>query len=903
MAIHKERDARALGCRGSVRHWLLVGASLLASAVVFASVVRLEQQNLEAEFNAAAASDLSQLDARLEEVVSRLTGTRQFMQSATTINRRQFDSYVSGLGPIPGLHAFEWLPRVTGAERAEHEALGRADGFSGYKIVEKSPTGGLLSAAERNEYFPVRFVWPLEGNVEAVGFDVASHVGRLGALEQARDYGSAAITAPLFLVEERGTQRGVLLTMACYRPGAPHDTVEDRRQNLAGFVMAVVRTGDLAAGALASNHTVVRGLNIRVSEPALPGDEGLLYQYASPASEPGLALVGLPSGIEFRSNLVVPGEASVDGSAGTGQLDTAVEVTITPAPGFASLWATGLVGWVLLGLTVINGLVVLVVLQAERHARLRDAAARASAAEAASEAKTGFLAAMSHEIRTPMNGVIGMLDVLLQTSLRPSQVTMATTIRESASMLLVIINEILDFSRIDAGKLQIGSEEFSPEEAVESALRLIAPVATRKGVTLTVCTHPALPRRAMGDRHRLQQILINLAANAVKFSAGLTRAGMVRVQVEPVVSQSGSWIQIAVVDNGIGIDPAARSRLFLPFSRVEPGSAQRREGTGLGLSICKGLADAMGGEIEVISQLGRGSVFTVRLPLQAVASAPEMKALEGVECLIHGLDQQLVHDLSLYLSAAGVRLIRGEASPGATSFSIVRENSDDLSPGSVRAFLRGAGLEQASRSPVLVLTDGPSREARSIASEMVLLEGSFRTRAEFINAAAALLGRAELPGQSGEDSDAMRISGEDVATMFGKRGTVLVAEDNEINREVIRHQIGLIGCRVHVVSDGEEALRAWRRGEYSLLLTDLQMPNMDGYTLTKAIREEESRTGRRRIPIVALTANALASEAEACLAAGMDDFLAKPLLLSELRARIQRWLALEGNAPLADAQR
>ncbi|HRW48325.1 MAG TPA: PAS domain S-box protein [Caldilinea sp.] len=549
----------------------------------------------------------------------------------------------------------------------------------------------------------------------------------------------------------------------------------------------------------------------------------------------------------------------------------------------------------------------------ERTAQLEDTR---RAAVAASRAKSDFLAAMSHEIRTPMNGVIGMVDVLHQTSLKGYQVEMVDTIRESAFSLLGIIDDILDFSKIEAGKLEIESEPTAIAEVVEKACDMLDHLTGKKGVELTLFTDPAIPAQVFGDAARLRQIVINLASNAIKFSSGLDRPG--RVSVRAVSAEHGPdrVVEIRVTDNGVGIDETTQARLFTAFTQADASTTRRFGGTGLGLAISHNLAKLMGGEITVQSTPGEGSTFTLRLPCVPVAQTPARadeaaSPLAGLSCLVIGGAGDLGNDLAVYLISAGARVeraadlaaARDHAGPGASGPWLWLVDAGHNSPGADELLaIADAQTAQDLRIVVIVLGRGKRRRPRSLDAGQRLWEvdANALTRQGLLRAVAVAAGRMAEDDEApavGKSTEAMAAPTREDALRQGR--LILVAEDNATNQKVIVQQLALLGLGADVAGDGREALQRWQSGDYALLLTDLHMPNLDGYELASAIRAEEN--GARRMPIVALSANALKGEALRCAAAGIDDYLAKPAPLKELKAMLERWLPAADTATVADS--
>ena len=545
----------------------------------------------------------------------------------------------------------------------------------------------------------------------------------------------------------------------------------------------------------------------------------------------------------------------------------------------------------------------------ERVRIMEDLRLARTEAEQANLAKSAFLAAMSHEIRTPMNGVIGMIDVLHQTSLKGYQVEMVDLIRESAYALLGIIEDILDFSKIEAGKLEIEKEPMLLAEVLERSCGVMDRLAEKKGVEFTLFVDPAIPDVVEGDALRLRQVIINLSNNAIKFSSGSEHPGQVAVRACLARSSNDRiWVAFQVVDNGIGMEEATRVGLFTPFTQADASTTRRFGGTGLGLAISHQLVELMGGHIEVRSQPGQGSIFEVELPFTPLPNPPhpseESSVVDGLPCLIVGGPEGQAEDMAVYLRAAGAVVERATDMVGATE--LIRSISPGLwvwvldlgrEPPALDA-LRAAMAERSDlESRLLVIGRGMHtrrRRPRVEDANLVSIDGNLLTRRTILKAVALAAGRIPEEPES-LLPDKGPATGPPTRPEAIRQGRlILVAEDNETNQKVILQQLALLGYAADVVGDGKEALLRWQTGEYALLLTDLHMPDMDGYELTAAIRAEE--LDAQRIPIVALTANALKGEAERCQAVGMDDYLNKPTPLADLKAVLEQWLSV--SAPI-----
>jgi signal transduction histidine kinase/DNA-binding response OmpR family regulator len=760
--------------------WLILVASFVLTVFAWSLAEAYLQQRARDRFAFLEQDVASAISKRMQEYEIVLRSGVGLFKASREVSRKEWQAFVESLNlqqQFPGIQGVGYSRMLTPAEVPVLEKAVQAEGFSGFQI---KPAG------ERAQYSAILYLEPFDWrNQRAFGYDMFSEAVRREAMTRARDSGQPALSGRVTLVQEteQDVQHGFLIYNSVYRQGMPLETVEQRRAALEGFVYSPFRVRDLMRGILG---TAQQDIDFEVYDGPEATPEHLLYNNAGQAT-PRRAQSGPAPEFQQQRQLNIGGHVWT--------------LYLYARPGFIQQGEQQQPLLVALGGIAVDVLLFLIILSlakqkqhaeamagmaetlqvntAQLHNTLAELTEARNRAEASSQWKSDFLANMSHEIRTPMNAVTGLVQLLQDTALDQRQHIYLDKLQSASHALLDILNDILDYSKMEAGKLKIEAVEFDAASLAESCASLFALSAQEKGLALRVTIAPEVPTVMIGDPLRLRQVINNLLGNAVKF----TRQGHIDLHLHVATgadSASSLTLHVAVSDTGIGITPAQQAALFAPFVQADASTTRHYGGTGLGLAICKQLVELMGGSITLESQPGIGSTFRFTVQL-----AP---------C-----------------------------------------NSNE-------------GLSTTTQPP-------PPETRTSLQQGYDLLQ-----------------------------------------PIRGAR--ILLVEDNPTNQMIAREMLEKSGLQVCVANHGGEALDCLTQESFDLVLMDLQMPVMDGFEATRQIRQFPQG---QHLPILAMSAAALLTDREASQTAGMNGFVAKPVILEELHAALLRWISPRETAPVVAA--
>jgi len=858
---------------------LLTGWAL--SGGLFSSLTRQQAEFDGAQFKRLIASSENEIQQRMTEYQETLSrgvsllslpgaqgeGWRAYVRSQPLLERH-------------GITGIAIADVVTDREMGGYLKQARsriAPDFALQKLQSADPPPALPY------HYVVTTVEPKEMGAALRGLDLSSEKNRLEAAEEARSTGNATLTRPIVIATGDQKVSAFLLFIPVYRAGAPLATAQERRAALERFIYAALIGEEFFDRVL---ERMGGQVEVDIFEGASTNASNWLFSTSGKPSKHFVATTQL----KLAGRLLTlgwnhgPGFAPQDNTAAIWASACSAVVTLLLACLVTSLQSIG---------TRANAIA------AERTSALaasRDELATAlHAAGEANQAKSEFLAVMSHEIRTPMNGILGMNFLLRQTKLTAEQNEYAQAIQLSGEGLLTLVNDILDFSKIEARQLTLEARPFSLRQCISDAILVLAPRASAKNLDLSHHCDRHVPEFVTGDLGRLRQILLNLIGNAIKF----TNSGYVRVSLKRLETKTTDCkISIAIEDTGIGIPKHAHSKLFKRFSQADTSTTRRHGGAGLGLAISKNLVELMGGELSFHSKPNQGCTFTfsLTLPICLSPSAALESRSQIRQSRILVVDDSPAEALEIvrYLQPAGLRHQVARTQEAAISYLRDARLSDDgydivlvpdTMPGSLLALSRAIQSDPVHQQVALILIRNnptpaaPEEEAKCHFADSI--EAPLDASKVFDALARVSMARRRHTAEPEPQSPAP-------LNFAAAKSRILIAEDNLINQKVAKRLLEKLGYSVEVADNGREAVQKWAGGGFDLILMDCQMPEMDGFEATRAIRAGEA--GLRHIPIIAVTANAMVGDREKCLASGMDEFVSKPIKTEVLMSAIQQFL-------------